>query len=206
MRQMANLGRAYAAPQGRGKKSRKGLWIFLGIIVAVAVILCIVFALNHKTISLALGKGSFSLNSPQQIEKSMGDSGNFKDVKSSAGTVTGVSNDGAVSYKVTQKGGGETVDADIDLSKLDTGSIDKSAILKGNVSAISQAKTQADKYLEPIVGKSQLPGIEAYMAAEVLKQGKANPDDIDISHKFGDVTLKMTGDLSSDKATLQLSK
>lgn len=196
----------------RRKKSGKGLKIFLGVAAAVVVALGIVFALNYKTVLLALGGGSLNIRSAQSIGKSMTSSDKFKNVSvktNSSGetAVTGVSRDGAISYSVTQQSNRrETVTAQVDLKKLDTHGISKSAILHGNVAAISKAKTQMDAYLVPLVGKEQATGIETYLANQALRQSRSAPNHIRIVHTFGGTTVEVTGDLSAKSATVKITR
>lgn len=197
---------------GRRRKSRTGLKIFLGIVIAIVIILGIIFALNYKTIMLSTGNGSANINSLESIKKSLSDSKLFNGVNNSVDSAgnsvtTCTSKDGAVSYTITQqKNGKETVNADIDLKKLKSEGINKSEIKSGNVSAINKAKSIADQYVTPIVGSDQASGMELYLAKEIMNQGAANPDNINVNHKFGDVTVQVTGNLSADSANVKLSK
>lgn len=203
---------ASSAFSNRRRKSGKGLKIFLGILAVVVVALGIVFALNYKTILLALGGGKLNVRSAPQIAQSLAASDQFQNVKTGtdpAGTttVTGVSKDGAVSYSVAQqKNSRETVTAQVNLKKLDTHGISKSAILHGDTAAISKAKTQMDAYLIPIVGKDQATGIETYIANQALRQSKSDPNHIRITHTFGGTTVEITGDLSTKNATVKITR
>lgn len=196
----------------RRRKSRKGLKIFLGIVAVLVIALGIFFALHYKALLLAFGGGNLEINRAQSIGKSMAASGDFQNVKTGTDasgntTVTGVSKDGAVSYSVTQqKSGKETVTAQVNLKKLDTHGISKSAVLHGDTAAIQKAKAQMDAYLVPIVGQDQATGIETYLAKQALQQSKSNPNSIRIAHTFGKTTVQVSGSLSAHSATVKVTQ
>lgn len=188
---------------------RNTVLIILAVLVAA---LGITLLVHRKTISLATGGGNLQLNNISGIENALKSAGTFENFSTKTGadgtvTLTGVSKDGAITLSVVQKKDGhETATAEIDLKKLDTGNVSKSALLHGDTTAIKQTKGQADKLLVPLVGADQAAGIEAYLAPQALKQSRSNPSAVNINHQFGETDVTLTGNLSDKKATLVLEK
>lgn len=192
------------------KKTKMGFRIFLCVLVLAVAGLGTVFALNYNTILLTTGNGSAKLNDVINIKKTLAKSADMKNVKSKTDkngntTLTGISKNGAVAYKVTQKKNGkETVDAKVDINKLKK-SVKIKQINAGDLGAIKDLQKQANDYIEPIVGKDAATGIELYFTQKIVAQSTKNPEKINISHSFGGILVQLTGSLYS-KLTLKVTK
>lgn len=207
----------YASPvqsysYGKRKGRHKGLKIFLIILLGIVVILGILFAINFNTIMVFNGKGHINVKQAPQIKQSMTGSGMFEDVGENTDSngnsvMTGVSKDKAVTLTVTkQKDGTQVINAQVDTSKLDDAGIDLTALKNGNAKTLQAAKDLADKYVGTIVDDNSKTGMELYMASKLYNQYKNNPNDINISHSFGDTDLTVTGDMSQHKLDVTLKK
>jgi hypothetical protein len=161
---------------------------------------------------LFFGKGSIKVKEIPQIKTSITGTGMFTGVKETTGTngetvLTSVSKDNAVTLKITQqKDGKESIATQIDTKKLDTSGINTTDLLHGNPAAIQAAKKLADKYIGTIVDPSDVTGMEAYLASNLLGQYKSNPDDMSISHTFGDTSLNLTGDTSTGIVNINIKQ
>jgi len=201
---------AYSSKQK--KKHGKAFKIIISIVIGLVVIAGVLFALNFKTITLMMGKGNIKVNTISLIHKSLLGSGKFSDVTKTTGpdnsqVLTSTSDDNAVILTVTQQESGkETINAKVDLNKMDIGSVDKKALAHGSPTAISAAKTLADKYVGSLVDTSDETGLEAYLATNLLSEYKSDPTSVNIDHTFGDTHLTLTGDLSSGNVEINLEK
>ena len=194
------------------KRHGKAFKIIISIVIGLVVIAGVLFALNFKTITLMMGKGNIKVNTISQIHKSLLGSGKFSDVTKTTGpdnsqVLTSTSDDKAVILTVTQKENGkETINAKVDLNKVDASSVDTEALAHGSPSAISAAKALADKYVGSLVDTSDETGLEAYLATNLLSEYKSDPTSVNIDHTFGDTHLTLTGDLSSGNVEINLEK
>lgn len=201
---------AYVPPKKKKHTVRRVVLAILALLLAAAVIW---IAVHFRTLQLASGHGSLKLNSLPQITRSLTQSGRFDNLSQNTDSngsqvLTGVSKDGAVSLTVTQDNGGhKTVDARIDLSKLDTGNISKSALLHGDTSALQAVRSEADQYLGALVDPGQLTGMETYVAGQLISQYRRNPDSaLDVDHTFGGTSLSLNGSLASQKIAIHLQQ
>lgn len=198
--------------QKNGKKRGKARIIFLSILFGLVILAGILFVANYNTIRLAAGKGNIKVNTISQAEKSLSDTGKFNSATrtGSAGqdqVLSCTSKDNAVVLTVTQqKNGKEIIDAKVDLKKMDLQGIDKRALLRGNASAIMNAKALANDYIGTLIDQKDVTGIETYLAANLLSQYKSNPASLNIDHKFGNARLTLTGDLSTGKIDVNITK
>jgi hypothetical protein len=184
----------------------------MSVLVCIVIAAGVLFALNFKTITLMMGKGNIKVNTVSQIHKSLLGSGKFSDVTKTTDpdnsqVLTSTSDDNAVILTVTQQENGkETINAKVDLNKMDVGSVDKKALAHGSPSAISAAKALADKYVGSLVDTSDETGLEAYLATNLLSEYKSDPTSVNIDHTFGNTHLTLTGDLSSGNIEVDISK
>lgn len=193
------------------KKSRKRPVIVLSILLLIFIGLGVAFALNYKTIMLTTGNGDAKLNDVHTIKSTLAKSSAMKNIKSQTDkngntTLTGTSKNGAVNYKVTQKKDGkETVNANVDVNRLQSKAVNIKQFKVGDLTAIKSLQQQANEYIAPIVGKDQATGIELFFTRELISQGAKNPKAISISHKFGDMSVQLYGNIYS-KLTLKIVK
>lgn len=204
---MSNL--SYA--QKNKRKHDKAFKIFLSVILCLVILAGILFVINYNTIRLATGKGDIKVNTITQAEKSISDTDKFNsatvtDSTDQSQTLTCTSKDNAVGLTVTQQNGKETIDAKVDLRKMDLQSVDKNALLHGSPSAIMAAKAVANDYIGTLIDPKDQTGIEVYLAANLLSQYKSNPANVDIDHTFGDAHLTLTGNLSTGKIDISITK
>lgn len=193
-------------------KHGKAFKIFLFIIFCLVILAGILFMTNYNTVRLATGQGNIKVNTISQAEKSLSDTGKFNSATVTSGAdqaqvLTCTSKDNAVVLTVTQQENGqEMIDAKVDLKKLDFRGIDKEALLHGSPSAILGAKALANDYIGTLIDPNDETGIETYLAANLLSQYKCNPTSLNIDHDFGDVNLTLTGNLSTGKIDVGLTK
>jgi hypothetical protein len=194
------------------RKHGKALKIVLSILILIIVILGILFAINYNTIMMFFGKGNLKVKDISQIKSGILSTGEFTDLKESvdangSSVLTGVSKDKAVTLTITQsKSGAKTVSAKVDTSKLDTSGINKDALLKGQPAAVQSAKSLADKYIGTVVDSSDVNGMEAYLAGDVLSKYKSDPSNLTVDHNFGDTNLNISGDSSTGILNINLKQ
>ena len=198
----------------RNNKKRHGraFKISLSILVCLVVAAGVLFVTNHNTVALMMGKGNIGVNTISQVAASLSATGKFGNatVTGSAGqtqALTCISKDNAVTLTVTQQESGkETIAAKVDLKKMDFRGIDKKALLHGSPSAIQAAKALANSYVGTVVDPSDETGVEAYLVANLLSQYRSNPTSVNIDHAFGSAHLTITGNLSTGKIDVSITK
>lgn len=210
---MSSYNNSYLSYGEKNKKRHgKAFKIFFSIIFCLVMLAGILFTTNYNTIRLATGKGNIKVNTISQAEKSLSDTGKFNSAMvtcsaDQAQVLTCTSKDKAVVLTVTQqKNGTEMIYAKVDLKKLDLRSIDKKALAHGSPSAIMAAKALANDYIGTLIDPNDETGIETYLAANLLSQYKSNPTSLKIDHTFGNANLILTGNLSSGKIDVSITK
>lgn len=181
----------------------------LGCIVAAVIVL---LAINFNTIMLMMGKGNVSINTISQVKNTIPNTNKFSSEADTSSTddtqvLTTVSKDKAVTLTITQQQDGkETIDAIVDLKKIDTKGINKQALKQGNPAAIQSAKILADSYIGTVINSSDTSGIEAYVATNLISQYKSNPTNVNIDHTFGNAHLTLSGNLSTGSLHVTITK
>lgn len=209
---MSSYKKSYLSnDQKNKKKHNKAFKIFFSVILCLVILAGIFFVTNYNTIRLATGKGDIKINTISQAEKALSDTGKFNSATVSnidqAQVLTCTSKDDAVVLKVTQQKNGEKmIDAKVDLKKLDFRDIDEKALLHGSPSAVMDAKTLANDYIGALIDPNDATGMETYLATKLLNQYKSNPNSLNIDHNFGDAHLTLTGNLSTGKIDVTLTK
>ena len=196
----------------RRGKHRKALIITLSVIAALLVAAGVFVALNYNTILLGSGRGTVRIKDISQIRQSVDQSGLFGDVQESTDAdgnqvIKCVSKDKAVTLTVTQKkDGSKTVNAQVDLKKVEAGGIKADDLKSGGLPAVQAAKSAADKYVGTVVDKSEVTGMETYVAKEAFAQYKSGSDNISVSNRYGNTSLDVSGSLSTKKAEFNLKQ
>lgn len=115
---------------------------------------------------------------------------------------TYISSDNAVKVIVTQNSAGdETIKCTVDTKKLEN--IDVSNVNIGN---IAQIKNQSEQYLTPFLSKDEIPGLSAYVAGQALTQYNNKQKQIVISKNFGDVSVNINTDVTTNDISFELIK
>lgn len=209
---MSSYNNSYLSYRKNKKKHGKAFIIFLSVIFCLIILAGILFIINYNTIRLAAGKGNVKVNTIPQVEKSLSDTGKFNNATVTGSTnqdqvLTCTSKDNAIELAVTQqKNGKEVIEAKVDLKKMDLRGIDKEALLHGSPSAIMTAKSLANDYIGTLIDRSDETGIETYLAANLLKQYKNKQTNLSIDHTFGNAHLTFTGNLSTGKIDVSITK
>ena len=210
---MNNYKDSYFSYDSKNKKKHgKAFKIFLSIVFCLIILAGFVYVKNYNTIRLATGKGNINVNTISQAEKSLSDTGKFNSAaitnsSDQAQVLTSTSKDNAVKLTVTQqKDGKETIDANINVKNLDLSGIDKKALLHGSPSAVKAAKALANDYIGTMMDPKDVTGIETYLASNLINQYKSNPNNLNIDHTFGNARLILTGNLSTGKINVSITK
>ena len=210
---MNNYKDSYFSYDSKNKKKHgKAFKIFLSIVFCLIILAGFVYVKNYNTIRLATGKGNINVNTISQAEKSLSDTGKFNSAaitnsSDQAQVLTSTSKDNAVKLTVTQqKNGKETIDANINVKNLDLSGIDKKALLHGSPSAVKAAKALANDYIGTMMDPKDVTGIETYLASNLINQYKSNPNNLNIDHTFGNARLILTGNLSTGKINVSITK
>ncbi len=210
---MNNYKDSYFSYDSKNKKKHgKAFKIFLSIVFCLIILAGFVYVKNYNTIRLATGKGDINVNTISQAEKSLSDTGKFNSAaitssSDQAQVLTSTSKDNAVKLTVTQqKNGKETIDANINVKNLDLSGIDKKALLHGSPSAVKAAKALANDYIGTMMDPKDVTGIETYLASNLINQYKSNPNNLNIDHTFGNARLILTGNLSTGKINVSITK
>ncbi|QAT39198.1 hypothetical protein [Clostridium sp. JN-9] len=210
---MNNYKDSYFSYDSKNKKKHgKAFKIFFSIIFCLVILAGFVYVKNYNTIRLATGKGNINVNTISQAEKSLSDTGKFNSAaitnsSDQAQVLTSTSKDNAVKLTVTQqKSGKETIDANINVKNLDLSGIDKKALLHGSPSAVKAAKALANDYIGTMMDPKDVTGIETYLASNLINQYKSNPNNLNIDHTFGNARLILTGNLSTGKINVSITK
>lgn len=160
-------------------------------LVALALVVGIVYVLFHlNTFMLMFGKGELKLNDYSQMERALKSSSVYTLAGTSASgsdkTLEAVSNDKAVSMKINENNGTETIAGTVDKSKLPQ--VDKS-----NINAV---KAMAENYLSPFLTEDQIVGLGGYVAKEAITKGGDTSGGINISQTYGGAHV----DISTDES------
>jgi hypothetical protein len=68
------------------------------------------------------------------------------------------------------------------------------------------AKALANDYIGTLIDPNDETGMETYLAANLLSQYKSNPNSLNIDHTFGNAHLILTGNLSTGKIDVSITK